>query len=110
MLFRSDKDLKNNRLIVEQGASSERLFTKCAFAEEPSWLIGESPVPLGKPFSCMARFRHRQPLTPVVITPEKDGVYIEFEVDQRAITPGQAVAFYKDDECLGGATINWAKK
>ena len=108
--FVVDKDLKNNRLIVEQGESSERLFTKCAFAEAPSWLIGEAPIDLGKPFSCMARFRHRQPLTPVVITPEKDGVYIEFEVDQRAITPGQAVAFYKGDECLGGATIDWAKR
>ena len=30
--FVVDKDLKNNRLIVEQGESSERLFTKCAFA------------------------------------------------------------------------------
>jgi len=109
--FVVEKDLEKNRLIVEQGETSARLFSKAAHAEEASWLIGEAPASNGKSVSVMARFRHRQPLTPVTITPDAEGgVSIEFETEQRAITPGQAVAFYSGDECLGGATIDSVKK
>ena len=109
--FVVDKDLKNNRLIVEQGESSERLFSKGAHAEGASWILGEAPAAVGSSVSLLARFRHRQPLTPVTVTPDANGgVHIDFEVLQRAVTPGQAVAFYKDDECLGGATIDTVEK
>ena len=109
--FVVEKDLQKNRLIVEQGETSERLFSMGAHAEEANWLIGETPVPVGSSVSVMARFRHRQPLTPVTITPdETGGVIIEFHEKQRAVTPGQAVAFYLGDECLGGATIDSVNK
>lgn len=36
----------------------------------------------------------------------KDEVLCVFEEPQRAITPGQAVVFYKDDYVVGGGTIN----
>ena len=105
--FVVDKDLINNRLIVEQGESSMRLFSSSAVAENASWIIGEAPCPVGSSVSVMARFRHRQPLTGVCVTPLADGsVHVEFENPQRAVTPGQTVAFYRGDECLGGATID----
>ena len=103
--FVVDKDLKANRLIVEQGADSRRLYSHTGRAEQVSWILGEAPVREGETMRCMARFRHRQPLTPVRITPTGQDVEMEFLETQRAITPGQAVAFYREDECLGGATI-----
>ena len=100
------KDLENNRLIVSQGAESELLFTESGEAENASWIADEPPVQPGERFECMARFRHRQPLTPVCITVTDGKVHMEYHERQRAVTPGQTVAFYKDDECLGGAVIS----
>ncbi len=41
------------------------------------------------------------------ISPWKEGVMVEFDTPQRAVTPGQAVVFYEPDGdlVLGGATI-----
>jgi hypothetical protein len=32
-------------------------------------------------------------------------VRVAFDRPQRAVTPGQSVVFYREDECLGGAVI-----
>ena len=106
--FVVDKDLKTNRLIVEQGADSRRLYSHTGRAEQVSWILSDAPMREGETMECMARFRHRQPLTPVRVTPVGQDVEMEFLETQRAITPGQAVAFYREDECLGGATVSRA--
>ena len=36
----------------------------------------------------------------------KNEAIIQFDVAQRAITPGQAVVFYKDDVLVGGGVID----
>ncbi len=106
--FVVDKDLKTNRLIVQQGADSPLLYSVGGLAETASWIAGAPPVADGQTLECMARFRHRQPLSPVRITPKGTDVEMEFLTTQRAITPGQTVAFYLEDECLGGAVIQSA--
>ena len=77
-----------------------------AVLEDLTWISGESPVQAGQSLNCMARFRHRQPLQEVTITPIEGGfMKVDFAVPQRAITPGQSAVFYLGEECLGGGII-----
>jgi len=99
------KDLKNNVLLVEQGEDSPLLYTERAEADQMHWVAGYAPVKPGESREVLARFRHRQPLQRVSIRTEGERLLIEFEQKQRAITPGQSVVLYDDQECLGGATI-----
>lgn len=105
--FVVEKDLKNNRLVVEQGEDAARLFTSCARADGAAWISGTPPASPGERCQVKARFRHRQPLQTVILSIEDEsgGLFIEFEEKQRAVTPGQAVVFYDGDVCLGGGTI-----
>ena len=108
--FVVDKDLKNNRLIVSQGADSALLFTDEGRAEDVNWIADVPPFAPGKSLACKARFRHRQPLQDVSIWLDGKDVCIRYGEPQRAVTPGQAVAFYLNDECLGGGTICESRK
>ena len=99
------KDLEHNRLIVSQGADSPLLYTNGGKAEDVSWIAGSAPVSEGQTLRCMARFRHRQPLQEVEISVSGTDVFMNYLSPQRAVTPGQTVAFYLEDECLGGAVI-----
>ncbi len=100
------KDLEHNRLIVSQGADSALLFTREGAAEEASWISDAPPVKAGEELNCLARFRHRQPLQKVAISVDGARVSMRYDDKQRAVTPGQTVAFYLGDECLGGAVIS----
>lgn len=61
---------------------------------------------LEKPMEVTAKVRYSAPAASAVIEPTKDGkVLVKFHKPQRAITPGQAVVFYKDNIVVGGGTI-----
>jgi tRNA-specific 2-thiouridylase len=97
------KDLEHNILIVAQGHHHPALFHRRLRAAQLHWIAGEAPT---TPLTCMAKIRYRQPdqLCRVEALAE-DPVEVCFAEPQRAITPGQSVVFYQNDECLGGGVI-----
>ena len=103
--FVVDKDLRNNRLIVQQGEDSPRLYSLHVQCERPYWVAEHAPVELGGRLACQVRLRHRQPLQHAILTLTDAGFALEFEEPQRAVTPGQAAVVYCDRYCLGGGTV-----
>ena len=101
--FVLDKNLQNNELIVSQG-EDELLFSNGLFAKNFNW-IGNPPKE--KTFKCFAKFRYRQPDQKVTVSViEKNKIRVDFDLKQRAITPGQYVVLYDEDErCFGGGII-----
>lgn len=96
------KDLKRNRLVVQQG-EHEELFSTALTAEKLSFISGCAPA---KQFRCTAKFRYRQPDRRVTVTMHGDGATIDFDSPERAVTPGQWVVLYDGDVCLGGGPID----
>ena len=54
------------------------------------------------------RIRHKGHDVPAVIESVGDEVRLEFRLPERAVAPGQSVAFYRGDEVLGGGRIREA--
>jgi tRNA-uridine 2-sulfurtransferase len=97
------KDIPNNRLIVAQGHNHPLLFSDELKAQQLHWISGIAP---SIPFSCYAKTRYRQTEQPCIITAlDKETCEVHFNQPQRAVTPGQSIVFYQNDECLGGAII-----
>lgn len=103
--FVAAKDAARNALIVVQGHDHPRLFATRALTAPLHWIAGAPPAtPL--PFQCLARLRHRQPLQVcTLIRADAAGAEVRFAVPQRAVAPGQSLALYREDDCLGGAVI-----
>lgn len=98
------KDVKKNLLIVSQGEDDE-LFSQGLIAKEFNFI---PEMPSKKTFDCYAKFRYRQPDQAVTVAVNgKDDVKIMFKEKQRAITEGQYVVLYDENEnCLGGGVID----
>ena len=97
------KDFKNNRLILAKGNMDESLYGKELIAIDTHWISGTEPT---LPMECDGMIRYRQKPEKCLVTQQKDeSLKVVFSSDQRAITPGQRVVFYNEDECLGGAII-----
>jgi tRNA-specific 2-thiouridylase len=96
------KDLANNVLLVVQGNEHPALFSSTLMARDVFWVSGQAEV---LPLRCTAKVRYRQPDQACTLIEEGMGFRVHFDVPQRAVTPGQSVVLYRDDECLGGGVI-----
>ncbi|WP_256760338.1 tRNA 2-thiouridine(34) synthase MnmA [Cohnella sp. WQ 127256] len=102
--FVANKDLESNTLYVVQGDTHSSLYSSALTATEVNWI---SPVLPTTSIRCTAKFRYRQPDQGVTLIPQDNGTYlVEFDIPQKAITPGQAVVFFDGEVCLGGGTID----
>ena len=102
--FVIEKDLVNNILYVAHDGE-DRLYSDGLFCKNVNWI----PLPPSKKqFNCTAKFRYRQPEQGCKVRIEDDGVYVDFDQKQRAITEGQYAVFYDGDKCIGGGVIEKA--
>ncbi len=101
----ADKNTSTNELIVAQGHDHPRLHKKSLLASNIHW-IREIPL---TDFQCTAKVRYRQQDCPCTVRLQNSNeVIVEFKDSVRAVTPGQSVVFYNDEECLGGGIIESA--
>ena len=97
-----EKDAKTNMLVVAEGPNDNALFSKELTVESINWISGETPT---FPLRCEARIRYKQPLQACSVERIADSIGITFGEEQRAVTPGQSVVFYKKGVMLGGGII-----
>ena len=100
-----EKHVERNVLIVAQGNDHPMLYKHSLHASTLFWISEQAPA---FPLQCTAKVRYRQPDQNCVVTKTASGFLVEFEVPQRAITPGQSVVFYHNDTCMGGGIIEGA--
>ena len=89
-----------DRRQVVVGTSDELL-------QDTLWASGVN-YPAGQPqgpTAVTAKIRYKAPEIPATLYPRGNEALIQFDTPQRAITPGQAVAFYQGERLLGGGII-----
>jgi tRNA-specific 2-thiouridylase len=100
------KDLPGNVLYVGQGHDHPWLYARRLRAARLSWVSGQAPAAGAR---LAAKVRYRQPDQACIVAACGAGeLLLEFELPQRAVTPGQSVVLYDGENCLGGGVIDWA--
>lgn len=86
---------------------NDKVFAKRLIASDLNWI---SVPGLDQPMEIEAKIRYSAKAVPALVNPRSAGqVEVIFQSPQRAITPGQAVVFYRGDWLLGGGTITYAR-
>ncbi|WP_179018513.1 tRNA 2-thiouridine(34) synthase MnmA [Winogradskyella forsetii] len=107
-LFVIDTDVKDNIIYTGQGKQHPGLYRNVLFVtnEELHWIREDLALNEGETMSVMARIRYRQALEKATLHKVVSGLYVEFENKQSAITEGQFVAWYLEDELAGSGVIS----
>ena len=94
------KDMAANTVTV---GTNEALMKTTLRANDWNWIAFPE---LTAPIRVSAKVRYRHTEQPATVYPEADGfARVEFDHPQRAITTGQAVVLYREDQVIGGGTI-----
>lgn len=107
-LFVIDTDVEENIIYTGQGNTHPGLFRKALFVsnDELHWVREDLALNEDETMDVMARIRYRQPLQKARLYKTGSGLYVEFEKQQSAITEGQFVAWYLNDELVGSGVIS----
>jgi len=106
-LFVLGVNTQYNAIYVGQGDDHPGLYRKALFitAAEEHWVRPDRSMQPGETAQYSARIRYRQPLVPVTLHKVEEGLYMEFETPEKAITPGQFAAWYDGEELIGSGII-----
>jgi tRNA-specific 2-thiouridylase len=106
-LFIIATDVETNTIYTGLGNEHPGLFKKALFIEksEIHWIREDLALANGETAAVMARIRYRQPLQKAILHQFESGMYVQFEEPQSAITEGQFVAWYLEDELVGSGVI-----
>jgi tRNA-specific 2-thiouridylase len=95
---------------IYTGLSSQHpgLFRTGLFIEksEVHWIRTDMTLANGEEMQVKARIRYRQPLQAATLHQFENGMYVSFREPQSAITEGQFVAWYMEDELVGSGVIS----
>lgn len=107
-LFVIETDVDENIIYTGQGKSHPGLYRSTLFVNdgELHWVRPDLALKSDGQMEVMARIRYRQPLEKATLYKIDGGLYVDFEEKQSAITEGQFVAWYLDDELVGSGVIS----
>ncbi len=107
-LFVIETDVEENVIYAGEGKNHKGLYRNVLFVknEEIHWVRKDLALRDGDSLKVKARIRYRQKLEEASLFKAENGLYVEFENNQSAITEGQFVAWYQEDELLGSGVIS----
>ncbi|NLZ38393.1 MAG: tRNA 2-thiouridine(34) synthase MnmA [Firmicutes bacterium] len=93
-------DVENNTLIVGE---DKDVYFRALIADDLNFIL----IPtLNEEREVKVKIRYHAKEVKALLSPLKDGkVRVDFAEPERAVTPGQSVVFYEDDDVLGGGII-----
>lgn len=102
-LFVKELRPETNEVVI---GTSEELFEKECYVKNMNYM-GLEGLRKGEEVSAIGKVRYSHKGAPCKLTLLEDGrVLCRFEEAQRAMTPGQAAVFYREDYVLCGGTID----
>lgn len=107
-LFVIDTDVEENIIYTGQGKGHPGLLKKALFVknDEVHWIREDLTLKTNETMQVKARIRYRQPLQRATLHQQERGLYVVFDELQSAITEGQFVAWYLQDELVGSGVIS----
>ena len=107
-LFVIDTDVVDNIIYTGQGKNHPGLYRSVLLVQplEVHWVRTDLALKTGESLQVMARIRYRQNLEHASLYATAEGLYVAFESPQSAITEGQFVAWYLENELVGSGVIS----
>ncbi len=107
-LYVIDTDVDENVIYTGQGKNHPGLYRSTLFVtnDELHWMRTDLALKEDETLEVLARIRYRQSLQKATLYKTGNGLYVDFEEKQSAMTEGQFVAWYVGDELLGSGVIS----
>ena len=107
-LFVIETDVEDNIIYTGQGKNHKGLYNNVVFVkpDEIHWIREDLKLKNGESLNVKARIRYRQTLENATLFQTEKGLFVEFEAQQSAISEGQFVAWYHEDELLGSGVMS----